>query len=55
MLGADLERAQAVLNLPPKRKDLKVLVAEGNRKKVGIFTDKVGTLIPFHKFRNNAP
>lgn len=44
-----------VLDLPPDRKDLKVLVTEENLKKVGILTARVGNLIPFYKFRNGAP
>lgn len=44
-----------MLALPPERKDLKLLVTEDNLKRVGIFTDKVGTLIPFYKFRNGVP
>lgn len=39
---------------PLERKDIKVLVTEENLKRVGIFTDGVGTLIPFYKFRNDA-
>lgn len=53
--GAELKRTKAVLDLPPKCKDLKLLVTEENLKRVGIFSEKVGTLLPFYRFHYSAP
>ena len=53
--GAPLERAQTILNLPSGSFDLKRLVTEDNLKRVGFLSARVGSIIPFQKFKKGVP
>ena len=55
LIGASKTRANAVLEVAEKRFNLKTLVTEANLKKIGILSEKVGTICKFRKFRNGIP
>lgn len=54
-MGDALVRAQTILNLPREQKDLKILITEENLKAAGFLPSRVGTLLPFTKFKSGVP
>lgn len=48
------KQADAILDSPPKKFNLKRLITEENLKKVGILSDRVGTICPFKTFKHGV-
>lgn len=46
------KQADAILDNPPKKFNLKKLITEENLKKVGVLSERVGTICPFKVFKH---